>query len=204
MWAGDGGEGAKYWQNVLAELQNRGVRDVPMLVCDGLKGLPEAVDTVFPATVVQLCIVHLIRTTLKYISHADWDKAARGLRPVHTAANEDEAPARLAEFSEKRKAKYPAAVRAWERSWSEVVPFLSLPPPARKTVSTTNAIEPERALPALGQRLRALPERHRRPQAPLPHHPRPRPDREGPQAVDQPPERSHERVRHHLRQPPLG
>ena len=141
LWAGDGGEGAKYWQNVLAELQNRGVRDVLMLVCDGLKGLPEAVNTVFPATVVQLCIVHLIRTTLKYISRADWDKAARDLRPVYTAANEDEALVRLAEFSEKWQAKYPAAVRAWERSWSEVVPFLSFPPPIRKIISTTNAIE---------------------------------------------------------------
>lgn len=86
LWTGNGGEGAKYWQNILAELQNRGVRDVLMLVCDGLKGLPEAVGAVFPQTVVQLCIVHLIRTTLKYISRQDWDAAARDLRPVYTAA----------------------------------------------------------------------------------------------------------------------
>ncbi|MFC8016478.1 transposase, partial [Streptomyces cinereoruber] len=92
-------------------------------------------------TSVQLCVVHLIRTTLKYISRADWNKAARDPRPVYTAANEDEALARLAEFSEKWQAKYPAAVRAWERSWSEVVPFLGFPPPIRKIISTTNTIE---------------------------------------------------------------
>ncbi|MFF3159699.1 transposase, partial [Streptomyces sp. NPDC057910] len=96
------------------------------------------------------CIVHLIRTTLKYISRADRDKAARDLKPVHTAANEDEALARLAESSEKGQGKYPAAVRARERSWSQALPFPGRPPAIRKIISTTNAIESPNA-------------RHRRP-----------------------------------------
>jgi putative transposase len=141
LWAGDGGEGAKYWQGVLTELKNRGVRDVLMLVCDGLNGLPEAVGQVWPQTVVQTCIVHLIRTTLRYCSRADWEAVARDLKPVYTAVNEEQALERLAEFSEKWEAKYPAAIKAWERSWSEVVPFLRFEQPIRQVVCTTNAIE---------------------------------------------------------------
>jgi transposase-like protein len=141
LWAGDGGEGAKYWQGVLTELKNRGVRDVLMLVCDGLTGLPDAVGQVWPQTVVQTCIVHLIRTTLRYCSRADWEAVARDLKPIYTAVNEDQALQRLADFSEKWEKKYPAAVKAWERAWSEVVPFLRFEQPIRQVICTTNAIE---------------------------------------------------------------
>jgi putative transposase len=101
LWAGDGGEGAKYWQGVLTEIKNRGVRDVLMLVCDGLNGLPDAVAQVWPQTVVQLCIVHLIRATLRYSSRADWDAVARDLKPIYAAVTEEAALERLAEFAGK-------------------------------------------------------------------------------------------------------
>ena len=141
LWAGDGGEGAKYWQGVLTEIKNRGVRDVLMLVCDGLNGLPDAVGQVWPQTVVQTCIVHLIRATLRYASRADWDAVARDLKPIYAAVTEEAALERLAEFAGKWEAKYPAAIRLWERSWSEVVPFLRFEQPIRKIIYTTNAIE---------------------------------------------------------------
>ena len=85
LWAGDGGEGAKYWQQVLTEIKNRGVADVLMLVCDGLKGLPESVGNVWPRTIVQTCVVHLIRGSFRYAARQDWDKLARSLRPIYTA-----------------------------------------------------------------------------------------------------------------------
>jgi putative transposase len=141
LWAGDGGEGAKYWQTVLTEIKNRGVRDCLMLVCDGLNGLPDAVAQVWPKTVVQTCIVHLIRATLRYASKADWPEVARDLKPVYTAANEAEALDRLADFGKHWEKKYPAAIAAWTRAWPEVVPFLQFDTEIRKIVCTTNAIE---------------------------------------------------------------
>jgi putative transposase len=141
LWAGQGGEGAKYWQTVLTEIKNRGVRDVLMLVCDGLSALPEAVNTVWPQTVVQLCIVHLIRNSLRYASRRDWADVARDLKPVYTAVNEEQARARLDEFNETWGKKYPSIAGTWERAWSEFVPFLGLPDAIRQVVYTTNAIE---------------------------------------------------------------
>ncbi|MCY0924372.1 IS256 family transposase, partial [Streptomyces sp. H27-G5] len=101
LWAGDGGEGAKYWQTVLTEIKNRGVRDVLMLVCDGLTALPDAVNTVWLATVVQTCVVHLLRASLRYASRRDWAELARDLKPVYTAVNEDQARQRLTDFDDK-------------------------------------------------------------------------------------------------------
>ncbi|MEU0351429.1 IS256 family transposase [Streptomyces sp. NPDC006237] len=141
LWAGTGGEGAKYWQTVLTEIKNRGVRDVLMLVCDGLSALPEAVNTVWPQTVVQTCIVHLIRNSLRYSSRRDWAEVARDLKPVYTAVNEEQARVRLGEFAEKWGTKYPSIAGTWERAWSEFVPFLGLPDAIRQVVYTTNAIE---------------------------------------------------------------
>lgn len=100
IWAGDGGEGAKHWLHVLTELKNRGVADVLMLVCDGLKGLPEAVETVWPRTIVQTCVVHLLRNSFRYAARQDWDKIAKALRPVYTAPTEDAATERFLEFAE--------------------------------------------------------------------------------------------------------
>jgi putative transposase len=141
LWAGDGGEGAKHWLRVLTELKNRGVGDVLMLVCDGLKGLPDAVNTVWPATVVQTCIVHLLRNSFKYASRKDYDAIAKALRPVYTAPSEAAATDRFLEFAETWGGKYPAIVRLWENAWSEFVPFLAFDPEIRRVICSTNAIE---------------------------------------------------------------
>jgi transposase-like protein len=141
IWAGDGGEGAKFWLNVLTEIKNRGVADVLMLVCDGLKGLPDAVNTVWENTVVQTCVIHLLRNTFRYAARQDWDRIAKDLRPIYTAVNESMARERFGEFAATWRSKYPAAVALWERAWSEFVPFLDYDVEIRKIIATTNSIE---------------------------------------------------------------
>lgn len=141
LWAGDGGEGAKYWLHVLTELKNRGVADVCMVVCDGLKGLPEAIETTWPRAVTQTCIVHLLRNSFRYAARQHWDALARALRPVYTAPTEAAALERLLEFQEQWGAKYPAIVRLWENAWAEFVPFLAFDAEIRRVVCSTNAIE---------------------------------------------------------------
>ncbi|WP_260419894.1 IS256 family transposase [Streptomyces sp. AK010] len=141
LWAGDGGEGAKHWLHILTEIKNRGVSDVLMLVCDGLKGLPEAVETVWPRTIVQTCVVHLLRNSFRYAARQDWDKIARLLKPVYTAPTEEAALDRLAEFADARGRKYPVIVKLWENSWEEFTPFLRFDTEIRRIVCTTNAIE---------------------------------------------------------------
>ncbi|XNR87231.1 IS256 family transposase [Streptomyces sp. R-74717] len=141
LWVGDGGEGAKYWLQVLTEIKNRGARDVLMLVCDGLTGLPDAVNTVWPATIVQTCVVHLLRNSFRYAARQDWEKIAKALKPIYTAPTEDAALERFMEFSEAWGRKYPAIVRLWESAWAEFVPFLQFDIEIRKIVCTTNAIE---------------------------------------------------------------
>src|SRR3954449_12060183 len=124
LWAGNGGEGAKFWLQVLTELKNRGVQDVCIAVCDGLKHLPDAITAVWEQTVVQQCIIHLLRNTFRYASRKYWDQIAHDLRPVYTAATEAEALARFEEFEEKWGKPYPAISRLWRSAWSEFVPFL--------------------------------------------------------------------------------
>jgi transposase-like protein len=141
IWAGDGGEGAKHWLAVLTELKNRGVDDVLMLVCDGLKGLPQAVEAVWPRTIVQTCVIHLLRGSFRYAARQEWDKIARALKPVYTAPTEEAALERFYEFSELWGRKYPAIVRLWETSWNEFVPFLAFDVEIRKVICSTNAIE---------------------------------------------------------------
>lgn len=141
LWVGDGGEGAKYWQQVLTELKNRGVEDVLMLVCDGLRELPQSVANVWPKTIVQTCIVHLMRNSFRYASRQDWDKIARALKPVYQAATVEQAEERFLEFAEAWGGKYPAIVRLWENAWAEFVPFLQFDREIRRIVCTTNAIE---------------------------------------------------------------
>jgi putative transposase len=141
LWAGDGGEGAKYWLHVLTELKNRGVADACMVVCDGLTGLPDAVANVWPQALVQTCIVHLIRGSFRYAARQDWDKIARALKPVYTAPTESAAMERWLEFAEEWGTKYPAIVRLWENAWPEFTPFLQFNPEIRKVVCSTNAIE---------------------------------------------------------------
>lgn len=141
IWAGDGGEGAKFWLGVLTELKNRGVEDVCIVVCDGLKGLPESITTTWEFAVVQTCIIHLIRNTFKFASRKDWDQIARDLRPVYTAPTEAAARARFEEFAEKWCTMYPAIRRLWENAWSEFIPFLDYDVEIRRIICSTNAIE---------------------------------------------------------------
>jgi putative transposase len=141
IWAGDGGEGAKYWLHVLTELKNRGVGDACLVVCDGLVGLPEAVGAVWPQAVVQNCVVHLLRASFRYASRKDWPAMAKDLKPIYTAATEAGALDRFAEFSGRWEAKYPAVVRLWENAWAEFVPFLGFDAEIRTIIYTTNAIE---------------------------------------------------------------
>jgi transposase-like protein len=143
LWAGEhgDGEGAKFWLRVLAEIKNRGTRDVLMLVCDGLKGLPDAVNAVWEQTVVQTCVVHLLRNSFKYASKRDWGQLAKDLKPVYNAASEADALDRFAEFSGKWEKRYPAIIRLWENAWAEFVPFLRFDREIRAVICTTNAIE---------------------------------------------------------------
>jgi putative transposase len=143
LWAGEhgDGEGAKYWLRVLTELKNRGVADVLMVVCDGLKGLPDAVTTVWDRTIVQTCIVHLLRNSFRYASKKDWSQLAKDLKPVYTAPSESAAFDRFAEFSDTWESRYPAIVRLWTDAWAEFVPFLQFDVEIRKVVCSTNAIE---------------------------------------------------------------
>jgi len=141
IWAGDGGEGAKFWLNVLTEIKNRGVADVCIAVCDGLKGLPDAITTVWEFTQVQTCVIHLIRNTFRYAARQDWDAVARDLKPIYTAVNAEQAEVRMDEFAEKWAGKYPAAVKLWRSAWGEFIPFLDYDVEIRKIICTTNAIE---------------------------------------------------------------
>jgi transposase-like protein len=143
LWAGEhgDGEGAKYWLRVLTEIKNRGVNDCLIVVCDGLKGLPGAVETVWPQTIVQTCIVHLLRNSFRYASKKDWSAIAKDLKPVYTAPSEQAALDRFAEFGEKWEKRYPAIIRLWTNAWAEFVPFLAFDTEIRTVICTTNAIE---------------------------------------------------------------
>ena len=141
IWAGEGGEGAKFWLSVLTEIKNRGVADVCIVVCDGLKGLPEAINTVWELAVVQTCIIHLIRNTFRFASRKYWDAMARDLKPVYTAPSEFAARDRFAEFTQKWGQQYPAIIKMWDNAWSEFVPFLDYDVEIRRVICSTNAIE---------------------------------------------------------------
>jgi putative transposase len=141
LWAGTGGEGAKSWMGVLTDLRNRGVRDVFFVVCDGLKGLPEVVGNVWPLSIVQTCIIHLIRNTFRLASKRDWDELKRDVKPIYTAVNADAAHAALEELTEKWGTKYGAIIRLWNNAWAEFIPFLDYDVEIRKVLCSTNAIE---------------------------------------------------------------
>ncbi len=143
LWAGTGGggESAKFWMNVLTDIKNRGVADVFFVVCDGLKGLPDSVAAVFPAAIVQTCIIHLIRGTFRYASKRYWDQLARDLRPIYTAPSADAAWAAFEELEEKWGKPYPAIPKLWRAAWEEFIPFLDYPVEIRRVLCSTNAIE---------------------------------------------------------------
>lgn len=135
-------EGASFWAHVCAELANRGVQDVLIVCCDGLTGLPEAIEATWPDSLVQTCVVHLIRAANRFVSYADRKAVSRALKPIYAAVNEDAAVAALTEFAESELGrKYPSAVAVFENAWDRFVPFLAFPPALRRVIYTTNAIE---------------------------------------------------------------
>jgi transposase-like protein len=141
LWAGQGGEGAKFWMAVLTDLKNRGVKDAYFVVCDGLKGLPEVVSNVWPETIVQTCIIHLIRNTFRLTSRKYWDELKRDLKPIYTAVNAAAARAAFDELAAKWGARYPAVVKLWDNAWTEFIPFLDYDLEIRRVLCSTNAIE---------------------------------------------------------------
>lgn len=134
-------EGAKFWLQVVTELRNRGVKDILIACVDGLKGFPEAIESVFPQTVVQLCIVHLVRHSLNYVNWKERKEVARDLKTIYTSATDVEAEQRLAEFRMKWDAKYPMIAKSWHSNWARVIPFFAHPEEIRRVIYTTNAIE---------------------------------------------------------------
>ena len=141
LWAGQGGEGAKFWMAVLTDLKNRGVKDAYFVVCDGLKGLPEVVSNVWPETIVQTCIIHLIRNTFRLTSRKYWDELKRDLKPIYTAVNAAAARAAFDELAAKWGARYPAVVKLWDNAWAEFIPSLDYDVEIRRVLCSTNAIE---------------------------------------------------------------
>jgi putative transposase len=141
MWI-EQSEGAKFWLRVMNELKGRGTQDILIAVVDGLKGFPEAITTVFPDTVVQTCIVHLIRYSMQFASWKERKQIAGELRTVYRAANAEAAAAELEAFDQGAWGrKYPAIAQSWRRNWEAVIPFFSFPAEVRKIIYTTNAIE---------------------------------------------------------------
>jgi putative transposase len=141
LWAGTGGEGAKFWMSVLTDIRNRGVRDVFFVVCDGLKGLPEVVGNVWPLAIVQTCIIHLIRNTFRLASRRDWDAIKRAIRPIYTAINANAALAALDELEAEWGQQYSAVIRLWRNAWEQFIPFLDYDVEIRTVLCSTNAIE---------------------------------------------------------------
>ena len=139
LWS-SASEGAKFWMNVLTELRSRGVRDIYLVCVDGLKGFPQAIEAIFPQAQVQLCIVHLVRASMKYVTWKDLKKVVADLKPIYKAMTADEAERQLGEFEEKWP-KYPAIARLWREQWERVIPFFAFPEEVRKVVYTTNAVE---------------------------------------------------------------
>ena len=136
------GEGAKFWAGVVAELANRGVRDILIACCDGLTGLPEAIEATFPHAIVQTCVVHLIRASTRFVSYSDRKKVAAALRRIYTAPTADAAETALLEFADSELGRrYPATVLTWQNAWERFIPFLAFAPAVRKIIYTTNAIE---------------------------------------------------------------
>jgi putative transposase len=148
-------ESAKFWLSVLTELQNRGLKDIFIACCDGLTGFPNAIEAVFPKTQVQLCIVHMVRNSLSYVSYKDRKAVAADLKLIYTARTETEAEQQLIAFAEKWDKQYPTISRSWMNHWQRIIPFFAFPAEIRKAIYTTNAIE------SLNMTLRKVIKNHR-------------------------------------------
>jgi putative transposase len=134
-------EGAKFWLGVLTELKNRGVRDILIACVDGLKGFPQAIESVFPETRIQLCIVHLVRASLNYVNWKERRQVAADLKAIYRAGTEPQAELELRDFMAKWGNKYQAIGRLWKENWERVIPFFEFPPEIRRVIYTTNAVE---------------------------------------------------------------
>ncbi|MDF1490279.1 IS256 family transposase [Tessaracoccus caeni] len=135
-------EGAKFWASVCAQLANRGLSDVLIVCCDGLTGFPEAIEATWPAAMVQTCVVHLIRASMRFVAYADRKPVAAALKPIYTVIDEEQALTALAAFAASPLGRqYPAAVATWEHAWDRFIPFLDFGPATRKVIYTTNSIE---------------------------------------------------------------
>ena len=141
VWLGDGGEGSKWWLNVLTEIRNRGVQDVLLVCCDGLKGLPDAIESTWPQALVQTCVIHLIRASIRYCSWKDRKAITSALRPIYTAVTVEAAADAMDTFELEWGDRYPGIVRLWRSAWEQFTPFLRFPPEIRKVVYTTNLVE---------------------------------------------------------------
>jgi putative transposase len=140
LWIGEK-EGSKFWLSILTELRNRGVQDILIACVDGLTGFPEAIASEFPKTEVQLCIVHMVRNSLRYVSWKERKTVAKDLRSIYTSPTADAAQAALDVFAEKWDKRFPSISRSWQNRWQQVIPFFAYPPEIRKVIYTTNAIE---------------------------------------------------------------
>ena len=141
LWAGTGGESAKFWMSVLTDLRNRGIKYMFSVVCDGLKGLPEVVSTVWPHAIVQTCIPHLIRNTFRLTSRKYWDEIKRDIKPIYTAVNAAGARSAFDALADKWGQRYPAVIRLWDNAWAEFIPFLDYDVEIRRVIWLTNSIE---------------------------------------------------------------
>ncbi|WP_250311492.1 IS256 family transposase [Rickettsia endosymbiont of Oedothorax gibbosus] len=140
IWIGKN-EGAKFWMQVVTELKNRGIEQIYVACVDGLKGFPEAISSVFPSTIVQLCIVHMVRNSVKYVSYKDLKEVTSDLKQIYTANNDEMARLKLQQFGVKWDKKYPVISDIWQRNWSGIIPFFAFPEENRKVIYTTNTIE---------------------------------------------------------------
>jgi putative transposase len=134
-------EGAKFWLSIVTELKNRGLEDVFIFCVDGLKGLPEAINSVYPQSQVQLCIVHMVRNSLKFVPYKEKKQVAADLKKIYNSVNEEEAKKELNSFKKIWDDKYPTIADSWSRNWTEIIPFLAFPKEIRKAIYTTNSIE---------------------------------------------------------------
>lgn len=141
MWVGpSGGEGAKQWITMLTDLKNRGILDTCIVCCDGLKGLPEAINAVWPEAIVQTCVVHLVRNSLRYSSRQHWQKITAQLKRIYTASSIEAAQMEFDDFAAQWADRYPAMVKLWRDAWSEFVPFLDFPVEVRKIIYTIESL----------------------------------------------------------------
>lgn len=142
LWLGEAeSEGAKFWLKVLNDLKNRGLQDILIACCDGLKGFPQAIEAVYPQTTIQLCLVHLIRNSLRHVPWAEAQAVAQDLKPIYQAPSLEAAETALEDFATKWDPLYPAISQIWLRHWEHIIPIFDYPMAIRKVIYTTNAIE---------------------------------------------------------------